>query len=139
MRAVRAVLGVVGVLLVLVGVHRLLVADRPDLPDLLDVALFLAAGVLVHDVVLAPLVVVAGALLLPRLPGPARAPAAVGLVVLLSVTLVAVPVLGRFGAKADDPWLLDRPYGLLWLGLAVVVALVVLVATLLRRRSGRPS
>ena len=40
-----------------------------------------------------------------------RAPAVAGLVVLGSVTLLAIPVLGRFGARADNPTLLDRHYG----------------------------
>ena len=46
------------------------------------------------------------------------------MVVLGPLTLIAVPVLGRFGAKADNPTLLDRPY---WLGYAVVVGLVLLL------------
>ncbi len=57
---------------------------------------------------------------------------------LASVTLLAIPALGRFGARDDVPSLLNRPYGVLWLGSRVVVALVVLVAavraaSLLRR------
>jgi hypothetical protein len=51
-----------------------------------------------------------------------RTPLLWALVVLGPLTLVAVPVLGRFGAKADNPTLLDRPY---WLGYAVVVGLVL--------------
>jgi hypothetical protein len=48
-----------------------------------------------------------------------------------------VPVLGRFGAKADNPTLLDRPY---WLGYAVVVTVVVaLAAVSSRRRRGQAS
>ena len=34
----------------------------------------------------------------------------VGFVVLGSVTLLAMPVLGRFGARPDNPTLLDRDY-----------------------------
>ncbi len=40
----------------------------------------------------------------------AKAPAVVGCVVLGSVTLLAVPVLGRFGERSDNPTLLDRNY-----------------------------
>ena len=76
---------------------------------------------------------------MPRLPAHWRAPAIAGFVVLGSVTLMAVPVLGRFGAKADDPGLLNRPYGLLWLGFAAVVALCVVAAALTRRRRRVPS
>ena len=68
-------------------------------------------------------------------PGGFRAPAAAGLVVLGTVTLLAVPVLGRFGARPDNPTLLDRHYTLGWLVLAAVVLLAVVVAGLVRRNS----
>jgi len=131
MRVVRAGLAAAGVALVLVGLWHLW---GTDLPDLVNIAVFLGGGVLAHDLVLAPVALVVGALLVPRVPQWWRAPLVVGLVVLGAVTLTAVPVLGRFGAKPDDPWLLNRPYGLLWLGFAVLVAVVVTVAALLRRR-----
>ena len=130
-RVVRAGLAAAGVALVLVGLWHLW---GTDLPDLVNIAVFLGGGVLAHDLVLAPVALVVGALLVPRVPQWWRAPLVVGLVVLGAVTLTAVPVLGRFGAKPDDPWLLNRPYGLLWLGFAVLVAVVVTVAALLRRR-----
>jgi hypothetical protein len=90
--------------------------------------------VLLHDGLLAPLCVAAGALLVRLVPGVARPPAAVGLVVLGSVTLMAVPVLGRFGARPDNPTLLDRPYGPGWLGLLALVAVGVGLGTLVRVR-----
>ncbi len=110
MRVARLLLGGVGVLLVLVGAWHLLLDERPDLPDLVNIVVFLAGGVIAHDVVLGPLVVVVGALAVPRLPEWSRAPVVAGLVVLGSLTLLAVPVLGRFGARSDDPWLLNRSY-----------------------------
>ena len=55
-----------------------------------------------------------------------------------SVTLLAVPVLGRFGARADNPTLLDRDYIAGWLVLAGLVAVGVAAGTLVRsRRVGR--
>ncbi len=63
-----------------------------------------------HDFVLTVGVLVAGALSLRLLPEPAKAPAVVGMVVLGALTLVAFPVLGGFGARDDNPTLLDRPY-----------------------------
>jgi hypothetical protein len=54
--------------------------------------------------------------------------------VLLSVTLLAVPAIGRFGARDDVPSLLNRPYGALWLVFVALVLLVVVVASVLRRR-----
>ena len=48
------------------------------------------------------------------LPPDRLAPGVVALVVLVPVTLLAIPVLGRFGARADRPTLLDRDYWLGW-------------------------
>jgi hypothetical protein len=134
-RTSRVLLGAGGVALVLVGLWHLLALD---LPDLVDAVVWLGAGVLVHDAVVAPLVVVAGLAVLPRLPAYARAPAVVGAVVLGSVTLLAVPALGRFGARDDVPSLLPRPYAALWLLVVVLVVAAVVVASLLRRRVGAP-
>ena len=55
-------------------------------------------------------------------PGDRLAPWIVALVVLVPVTLLGIPELGRFGARADNPTLLDRHY---WLGWSVMVTLVV--------------
>jgi hypothetical protein len=126
----RMAVGAAGVAMVVVGLVFL--ADD-GLGDLADVVVWLAGGVVLHDGVLAPLVVVVGVLVVLRLRPVVRRPAIVGLVVLGSVTLGAVPVLGRFGAKPDDPGLLDRPYALLWLVLAGLVAVGVAAAALLRR------
>ena len=126
----RAALGAVGVLVLGYGAWLLL--SRED--DLVDVALWLAAGVVLHDAVLALATVVLGTLAVRWAPVPFRAPIVVGLVVLGSVTLLAVPVLGRFGARADNPTLLDRDYTAGWLVLAVGTAVAVVVAGLVRSR-----
>ena len=70
------------------------------------------------------------------LPSPVRAPAAVALVVVGTLTVVAVPVLGRFGAREDNATLLDRPYLGSWLVLLAVAALAVAVAGVVRSRRG---
>ena len=108
----RLALGGVGVLIGLYGVFRLL---ELGWDNLVATVVWLAGGVVLHDAVLAPLVVVVCALAVLALRSRAwRAAAAGGLVVLGTVTLTAVPVLGRFGAKADNPTLLDRPYVVGW-------------------------
>jgi hypothetical protein len=67
-----------------------------------------------------------------------RAPAAVALIVWGSITLLAVPVLGRFGALEDNPTLLDRPYLITWLvGCALTVLLVALAGAVRSKRSPR--
>ena len=122
----RLALGGVGVLIALYGVFRLL---ELGWDNLVATVVWLAGGVVLHDAVLAPLVIVACALAVLALRSRAwRAAAAGGLVVLGTVTLTAEPVLGRFGAKADNPTLLDRPYVVGWLLVAGLVVLGTLLA-----------
>lgn len=129
----RWVLGAVGVLIGAFGVWTLL--SRQDLDQLVDVAVWLVAGVVLHDGVLALATLLLAALVLPVLPQAARAPAVVGFVVLGSVTLLAVPVLGRFGARPDNPTLLDRHYLAGWLVVAGLTMVAVVLASVLRSRA----
>ena len=124
----RVLLAVSGLLLGTYG--GWLLVTRED--DLVAVATWLLAGVLLHDAVLAVVVLALGALASRLVPARARAPVAVGLVVLGSVTLLAVPVLGRFGADPANPTVLDRDYTAGWLVVAGLTVLVVVVATLVR-------
>ena len=131
MRAARICLGALGVAATAYGLVLLL---GLGLEQLVAVLVWVVGGVVVHDGLLAPLVVVLGVLVAVRAPSSWRTPLLWVLVVLGPLTLVAVPVLGRFGAKADNPTLLDRPY---WLGYAVVVTVVLaLAAASARRRHG---
>jgi hypothetical protein len=129
---VRVVLGVAGTAAAAYGAWLL----RDDsLDTLVGIATWLVSGVLLHDLLLAPLTVVLVVVAARWLPAGWRAPAAAALVVVGSTTLWAVPVLGRFGARPDNPTLLDRNYLAGW---ALVVGLTLL-ATLAwaRLRSGR--
>ena len=122
----RVAIGALGVLAGLYG--GWLVLSRGH--DLLNLGLWLAAGVVLHDGVLALVVLAVGTVAVRLLPGPAKAPAVVGFVVLGSVTLLAVPVLGRFGARSDNPTLLDRDYTVGWLVLAGLVLVAIVAASL---------
>lgn len=126
-------MGALGALLATYG-GWLLVSRGHDLLGADGVLAWLVVGVLLHDAVLAVMTLGLGALAVHLAPAPARAPLAVGFLVLGSVTLLAVPVLGRFGARADNPTLLDRDYTTGWLALAALTALSVLVAALVRSR-----
>ena len=132
MSPLRIALGGLGVAVGAFGGWLLL--SRQDLDQLTNAATWLVAGVVLHDGVLALLTLVVAAVVLPLLPRPARGPAVVGFVVLGSVTLLAVPVLGRFGARPDNATLLDRHYTAGWLVLAAVVVVAVVVASVLRSR-----
>lgn len=134
MRAARTALGALGLLVAGYGAWLVLGLPSSWWPGLVA---WLAAGVLLHDAVLAPLVVLVGVVLRRVVPEPARGPVLVGAIVLGTTTLVAVPALGRFGARPDNPTLLDRPYGAGWLALAGLVAGAVAAATLVRSRRAR--
>ena len=104
------------------------------------VAALIVLAAVTHDLLVVPLVLAAG-LLLRRAPNWAKAPLQATLLICAVVVLVSVPVLGRFGAQADNPSLLPRDYPA---GLAVTLGVVVLagagLATLrfLRRRRTCP-
>lgn len=119
------------------GYGAFLLLTRRSAGDVLDAGLWLAGGVVAHDLVWAPLVLLAGLLATRVVPASARAPVVAGLVVLGTVTVVALPVLGRFGARADNPTLLDRPYVSGWLLLVGITAVAVTVAILVRARVSR--
>lgn len=120
MSAGRTLLASVGVALMAFG-GWLVVADN----DPLQVAPWVLVPVLVHDLLIAPLVlglVWLGHRVLPRY---AQAPALVALVVGGALTAVAASVLTRAGARPDNPSLLDRNYVA---GYLVALSLTMLVA-----------
>ena len=132
----RVVIGLVGVAASLYGLFLLL---GQGASQVVDAGTWLVGGVVAHDALLAPLVLLLGVLAARLLPDVARAPVVVGLVVLGTVTLVAVPVLGRFGASPGNPTLLDRDYVAGWCVLAGLTAAAVGGAILYRTSHGERS
>lgn len=131
----RTALGAVGVLTGAYGAFRLL---ELGWSNLVSTVVWLAGGVLLHDAVLAPVTIGICALGIAILPTRLRAPAAAGLLSLGTITVVAVPVLGRFGAREDNATLLDRNYLAGWLTVATLTMVGVAVGWVLRwRRDGR--
>ncbi|MER7606614.1 hypothetical protein [Nocardioides sp. NPDC127503] len=134
MRAIRGGLILLGTVGMAYGAW--LLVSRQDLGQIVEVVIWLAAAVVIHDGILAPAVLGLGwfgGRLLPR----AVARGAVVVLVLLGPTvLVAIPVLGRFGAKPDNPTLLDRDYtqGLLVFAILCVCAGVAVALGELRSR-----
>ena len=127
----RGLLAAAGLALAAYGGWLLAGLDGPDLRNAL---VWLVGGVLLHDAVLAPLVIVVGLLVARTVPGAWRAPLAVGLLVLGTATLAAVPVLGRFGAPEGNPTVLSRDYAGGWLVVAALTAVGVTAAGLAARR-----
>lgn len=130
----RLLLGALGVVMGAFGALRFL---QLDLPDIVDAVLWLAGGVVLHDAVVAPLTILLTVVLGRVVPDAWRSRVTVAAVVLLTVTAVAVPVLGRFGARSDNPSLLDRDYVGGWLVLAALVLVVTLLSGVVARRLRR--
>jgi hypothetical protein len=124
----RVVLGLLGAGAAAYGVVRLLDLGWDNTRATVT---WLVGGVVLHDAVLAPATLLVAFVALRLFRRRRLAPAVVVLVVLAPVTLLALPELGRFGARADNPTLLDRNYWLGWSVLATLVLVGALVGALL--------
>jgi hypothetical protein len=124
----RIVIGALGLAGAAYGVIELL---DLGLDNLVAAGTWLVGGVLLHDGAVAPLTIAVCFLIARAWRRRVPAPVVIGAVVLATVTVVAIPVLGRFGARADNSTLLDRNYVLGWLVLATLTVMVtgVTVAT----------
>jgi hypothetical protein len=130
---IRAV--VLGAGLAVAAYGGLLLADRGW--ENFEAALtWLVAGVVLHDALLAPATIAVSWVAVRLVRADRLAPWAVGLVLLGPLTLLAVPVLGRFGARPDNATLLDRPYWAGWSAVVVLVAIGILVVRYAERRRG---
>lgn len=125
MIAVRAALVGLGVAAAAWGLWLL----RDDGFDrLLSTAIWLAGGIVVHDFVLAPIVVGIGLVAARTLRDRGRAVAAIAFLVWGTVTIAVVNVLLGVGGKPEMESLLNRPYLSAWLvltGLVLGGAIVV--------------
>ena len=86
-----------------------------------NLATFVVGGALLHDLLVAPLVIVAGVLVARAVPGRARAPVQAALVVSAIVALFAWPLVRAYGLAANNPTSLPHNYAL---NLAIVLGLV---------------
>lgn len=143
MSAARGALAALG--LAVLGWGAWLLLSTQHLAQLRSAGLWVAGGVLVHDAVLAPATLLLTAAAARVLPRGWRGTAAGVLVVVGTVTVLAVPVLGGWGRGYDaaNRTYLDRDYHLGWLLLVVVVVAAALAGRLLgrvrrRRRTGGP-
>jgi hypothetical protein len=134
MRAIRGLLGLTGVGFGLWGLW--LMRDFTS-DQLVSVGTWLIGAVVLHDFVLAPIVVLLGVLGARRLPGHFRASTGIAFLVWATVTVASVAVLSGQGGKPDNDTILHRPYVLSWLVLTVVIAAYAVAAAALRRRVRR--
>ena len=132
MKAARLTLAALGVAGVLWGAW-LLSDDGVD--RLRSTALWLVGVVVLHDAVLAPIVVVIGVVAARTLRR--RAVAAVAFLIWGTLTLAVANVLSGVGGKPDMDSLLNRPYVGAWLVLTGTVLVVAVASSVMMRRRHR--
>ncbi|WP_454198315.1 hypothetical protein [Nocardia sp. Marseille-Q1738] len=131
MTIVRTLLALTGVSLMWYAITLLLEFDSEGL---LSIALWFAAGILLHDAVFAPLTAMVGLGARRILPRSWWAAAACGAVCTAALLLIAAPVLGRGHAAPDNPTILDRNYPVGLATLLTITWLLVLAASAKHRR-----
>lgn len=128
MKAIRVLVGVAGVALMGVGSSLLM-----GVGDLTGVLVWLGGAVVLHDALIAPLVLLVG-LVLVR--GGVRGPVRGALMVSGALTMVALPVLLRPGRPANSS-VLPLDYSRNWLIALVAVTTVTALVLAARRFAHR--
>jgi hypothetical protein len=122
--AVRVVLVAVGVAIGAYG--AVLLWDNPPV-IIMRILVWALAGVVLHDLVFAPVCVALGFAARRLIPGKWWPPVAAAALCSVVLVFLAIPVYGKPGLRPDNMTVLDRNYPLgLWISLAVVWACVPL-------------
>jgi hypothetical protein len=131
MRATRGLLLAIGVACGLWGLW--LMRDFTG-EQLRSTGIWLIVGAILHDAVVAPVVIVLGVVAARTLPGRFRAPAAITFLVWATLTVVFFPVLSGEGGKPGNDTILGRPYVLSWIVMTLLLIALAIAAGLRRRR-----
>lgn len=132
MNRLRWVLGGAGVLAM--GWAAWLTLTGGAATDPWSVGTWLVAALVLHDAVLAPVVLGLGWVAARALPGWLRAPVQAGALVGLTLTLASVPLLTGLGRASDNPSVDPLDYSRNLIGLLLAVVLVCAVWAAARRR-----
>lgn len=97
-------------------------------------AFWLAGGVVLHDAILAPVVVLIGYAASKILPRHFRSATATAFLVWGTLTIVFLPVLSGQGGKPGNDTILGKPYVLSWIVLTLVLVAYAIVASVVQRR-----
>jgi hypothetical protein len=126
MKAWRIILAAAGVALGAFGVFRL-VSEIPTY-SLLILGVWLAAGLVIHDAILAPSVVGVGWLLRRYVPDRGRRYLQVALIISGLITVIAVPMVFLRGTQPAVKALLLRNYGF---NLILIIAIIGVISLML--------
>jgi hypothetical protein len=136
MRVTRALLVLAGVAFGLWGLWLMRDFTRDQLTS---EAFWLAGGVVLHDAVLAPVVVLIGYGASRVLPAHFRSATATAFLVWGTLTVAFLPVLSGQGGKPGNDTILGKPYVLSWVVMTLVLAVYAVGRSLWRRRQVRSS
>jgi hypothetical protein len=129
--AARSVLIVLGVAVGAYGV--VLLWDNPPVV-IMRIAVWALVGVVLHDLVFAPLCVALGFAGRRLIPGRWWPPVVTAALCSVVLVFLAIPVYGRPGMRPDNMTVLDRNYPAgLWISLAIVWTCVPLYYLVMRR------
>lgn len=99
-----------------------------------NLAKFVVGGALLHDLLVAPLVILAGVLIARAVPRRVRVPVQAALVVTAVVALFAYPLVRGYGLAVNNPTSLPYNYGRNLVIVVGVVWAVAVAAMLLKLR-----
>lgn len=102
-----------------------------------NLARFVVGGALLHDLVVAPLVILVGVLVVRTVPGRARAVVQGALIVSAILALFSYPLVRAYGLAANNPTSLPHNYTANLLVVLGVVWAVAAAVVVVRLRAGR--
>jgi hypothetical protein len=134
-KAWRIILAIAGIALGAFGVLRL--ATEIPLHNLLILAVWLVAALIIHDAVMEPSVVGVGWLLRRHVPDRGRRYVQIALIMTVPVAVIAIPMIFLRGSQPAEKALLLRNYGtnlIIMIGIIAVISLILYAVRVARDR-----
>jgi hypothetical protein len=134
-KAWRIILAIAGIALGAFGVLRL--ATEIPLHNLLILAVWLVAALIIHDAVMEPSVVGVGWLLRRHVPDRGRRYVQIALIMIVLVAVIAIPMIFLRGSQPAEKALLLLDYGtnlIMMIGIIAVISLILYAVRVARDR-----
>jgi hypothetical protein len=135
MKAWRIILAIGGIALGAFGIFRL--ATEIPLHNLLILAVWLVAALIIHDAVMEPSVIGVGWLLRRYIPDRGRRHVQIALIMIVPVVVIAIPMIFLRGSQPMEKALLLRNYGvnlIMIIGIIAVIGLILYAVRVARDR-----
>jgi hypothetical protein len=135
MKAWRIILAIGGIALGAFGIFRL--ATEIPLHNLLILAVWLVAALIIHDAVMEPSVIGVGWLLRRYVPDRGRRYVQIALIMIVPVAVIAIPMIFLRGSQPMEKALLLRNYGvnlIMIIGIIAVIGLILYTVRVARDR-----